>query len=46
MRIYVVFFESGKIYGIYTNKSKALKEVDQLNNVCYENATIKEYRTE
>ncbi len=46
MRVYVVFFASGRIYGIYTNKSKALKEVEQLNNVYYDNATIKEYRTE
>lgn len=46
MKLYVVFFENGKIYAIYSNKSKALKEVDDLQNIYYENATMKEYKLE
>ena len=46
MKLYVVIFESGRIYAIYSSKAKAQKQVAELQNLYYENATIQEHRIE
>ena len=44
MRLYVVLLESGKIYGIYSNKKKAQKELADLQDIYYENASLEEHK--
>ena len=46
MKLYVVLFESGRIYAIYSSKAKAQKVVAEMQNEFYENATIQEHKIE
>ena len=45
MKLYVVLFESGRIYAIYKSRFKAQKSVKELD-AYYEKATIQEWKTE
>ena len=42
MKVYVVLFESGRIYGVYKTKLSARKVVKEMSDTFYENATIRE----
>lgn len=43
MKVYIVFLESGNIYGVYKNKEDANMIKKHLIENKYDNATVKQY---
>lgn len=43
MKVYIVFLESGNIYGIYKDKDDANKIKKYLLETKFENANVKQY---
>lgn len=44
MKVYIVFLESGIIYGIYKDIDDANKIKKHLRDTKFENATVKQYK--